>query len=68
MHVIRVGDLAKGLGRVVEIVEGRIVIAAQGGEGSEEIIIRLEDGNQRIVRIRQVGDTEPLLSTSQPAK
>jgi hypothetical protein len=68
LHLIRVGDSPKGLGRVVEIVEGRIVIAAQGEGGNEEIIIRVEDGNQRIVRIRQVGDAEPLFSTSQPIK
>lgn len=68
MHVIRVGDSPKGLGRVIEIVEGRIVIAAQGEGGSEEIIIKVEDGVQRVVRIRKVGDAEPPFSTSQPAK
>jgi len=63
-----VGDSPPGLGRVIEIVEGRIVIAAQGEGGSEEIIIKVEDGVQRVVRIRKVGDAEPPFSTSQPAK
>jgi hypothetical protein len=65
LHIIRVGDSPPGLGRVVEIVEGRIVIAAQGVEGDEEIIISLVDGKQSMVRIRQVGETEPLFSTRQ---
>jgi len=68
LTVIRVGDSPKGLGRVIEIVEGRIVIAAQGEGGSEEIMIRVEDGEQRVVRIRKVGEAEPLFSTSQPAE
>lgn len=66
LEVIKVGDSLGEMSRVVEIVEGRIVIETQGERGSEQVIIRLENGSQRIERIHKVGDESPLLSIPQP--
>lgn len=45
--------------RVVEIAEGRIVFEERTNKGLETVIIRVEDGKQRIERIRRVGDQQP---------
>lgn len=60
------GDSPGVLGRLVKIAEGRIFIEAQGKRGSEQVTIRLENGIQRIERIRKVGYERPLLSIPQP--
>lgn len=61
MEVIKVGDLVGKKGKVIEIVEGRIVIEEKTEKGPETVIIRFENGKQRIERIRKAGDKQPVL-------
>ena len=61
MHILKVGDLVGKNGKVTEIVEGRIVIEERTEKGPETVIIRLEDGKQKIERIRKVGEKQPIL-------
>jgi hypothetical protein len=61
MHILKVGDLVGKKGKIVEIVEGRIVIEERTDKGSETVIIRFENGKQKIERIRKVGDRQPVL-------
>lgn len=61
MEVIKVGDLVGKKGKVIEIVEGRIVIEERTEKGPETVIIRFENGKQRIERIRKAGDKQPVL-------
>lgn len=58
-QLIKVGDSVGRNGKVIEIVEGRIVLEERTKMGLETVIIRLEDGKQRIERIRRVGDQQP---------
>ncbi len=61
MHILKVGDPIGKNGKVIEIVEGRIVIEESTEKGPETVIIRFEKGKQRIERIRRVGDKQPVL-------
>lgn len=61
MHILKVGDSIGKSGKVIEIVEGRIVIEEKSDKGSETVIIRFEDGKQKIERIRKVGNKQPVL-------
>ena len=66
MRVVKVGDvIGKGdLGvpgsglRVVEISEGRIVFEEKTDKGMETVIVRIEEGKQRVERIRKFGDKQ----------
>ena len=69
MRVIKVGDVigkgdlrvpGSGL-RVLEIIEGRIVFEEKTDRGAETVIVRVEDGKQRVERIRKFGDKQPPL-------
>ena len=60
MHILKVGDSIGKKGRVIEIVEGRIVIEERTEKGPETVIIRFENGKQRIERIRKAGDKQPV--------
>jgi hypothetical protein len=66
MRVIKVGDVigkgdlrvpGSGL-RVLEIIEGRIVFEERTDKGVETVIVRIEDGKQRVERIRKFGDKQ----------
>ncbi len=61
MHILKVDDSIGKNGKVIEIVEGRIVIEEKADKGSETVIIRFEDGKQKIERIRKVGNKQPVL-------
>ena len=61
MHILKVGNSIGKNGKVIEIVEGRIVIEERTDKGSETVIIRFENGKQRIERIRKAGDKQPIL-------
>jgi hypothetical protein len=60
-HILKVGDSVGKNGKVIEIVEGRIVIEEKTEKGPETVIIRFENGKQRTERIRKVGDRQPVL-------
>jgi hypothetical protein len=61
MHILKVGDPIGKNGKVIEILEGRIVIEEKTEKGPETVIIRFESGKQRIERIRKTGDKQPIL-------
>jgi hypothetical protein len=61
MHILKVGDPIGKKGKVIEIVEGRIVIEEKTEKGPETVIIRFESGKQRIERIRKIGEQPPML-------
>jgi hypothetical protein len=61
-QMIKVGDpLGDKGGKVVEIVEGRVVIEEGSGRNAETIIIRIGKGEQRIERLRKDPGEKPLL-------
>jgi len=60
MQIIKMGDLI-GNGKIVEITKGRVVIEEKTDSGPETVIIRLEDGKQRVERIKKGVDKQPLL-------
>lgn len=66
LQVIRVGDRIGLKGIVVEIVEGRIVIEERTNQDIETVIIRFENGKQKMERIRKVGDRSPVLYSPIP--
>ncbi len=47
--------------RVIEITTGRVVFEGMTDMGVETVIIRVEDGKQRVERIRKAGEEQPLL-------
>ena len=59
LRLIRVGSSLDQNNRVVEIADGRIVIQSKTPKGLETIIIRIEDGRQKIERIGKIGDLRP---------
>jgi hypothetical protein len=59
MHILKVGDSVGKKGKVIEIVEGRIVIEERTEIGAETVIIRFEKGKQRIERIRKIEEGQP---------
>jgi hypothetical protein len=61
IQIIKVGDLVGPNGEVIEIIESRIVIEEKTETGLETVIIRMEDGKQRIERIRKMPDHQPML-------
>ena len=63
MHILKVGDSMGKNGKVTEIVEGRIVIEEKTDRGPETVIIRFENGKQRIERIRKISEQQPLMGS-----
>ena len=68
LDLIKVGDSLGEYGGVKGIGSGRIVLEKKGERGSETTIIRVEDGEQRIERIRKAPTKAPVLYTPQSAK
>jgi hypothetical protein len=60
MHILKVGDSIGKKGKVIEIVEGRIVIEERTEKGPETVVIGFENGKQKIERIRKAGDKQPV--------
>jgi hypothetical protein len=68
-RVIQAGDSVGQNAKVIEVVEGRIVIEEKGPQGIETVIIRVEGRKQRVERIRKAVKEGPALySPSQEAK
>ncbi len=72
LQIIKVGDILRVAGspvkkygagglRVIEITTGRIVFEEMTDMGVETVIIRLENGKQRVERIRKAREEQPLL-------
>ncbi len=47
--------------RVIEITSGRVVFEERTDRGPETVIVRVEDGRQRIERIGKTGEKRPIL-------
>ncbi len=62
LHIVKVGDsIGDRGGTVKEIAEGRIVLEEMGDREMETVIIRVENGKQRIERIKRKLEAPPLL-------
>lgn len=61
-RIIKAGDVLRIAGsemRVVEIAAGRVVFEENGVEEPETIIVRLENGKQRVERGKRTGEKMP---------
>src|SRR3990172_3017590 len=56
MQIIKPGDMLGSDGKVVEITAGRVVFEEKTGNETETVIIRLEDGKQRLERVKKTGE------------
>jgi len=61
MQIIKVGDPIGKTGKVIEIAAGRVVIEEKKGKETEKIIIRLDDGKQKVERMKKTGEKPPML-------
>lgn len=61
MHVIKLGDAVGDSGKVMEIAKDRVVIEERSEKGQETIVFRLEDGKQRVERIKKSPERKPQL-------
>lgn len=59
LKLVGLGDFIGGDARIIEIAEGRVVLEQPGEYGLEQIIVRLENGKQKIDMMR----VEPLRQT-----
>ena len=61
LTLLRVGDEIGENGRVIEITDGRIVIEEETDQARDKIIIRVEDGEQRMERLSRSPENRPLI-------
>ena len=61
LQIIKVGDKIGTNAKVTEITKGRVVIEELTDRGMETVIIRVENGKQRVERIRKIGGAAPNL-------
>ncbi len=66
--LIKPGDPIGKTAKIVEIAAGRVVIEEKAGNQAETVIIRLEDGKQRVERIRKTGEKQPPLYSAKAPK
>lgn len=66
LRVIKPGDVIGETVTVKEIAAGRIVLEEKTDRGPETVIVRLENGTQRIERLSRTPESRPVLSA--PAK
>ncbi len=60
LKVIKQGDAIGESAKVIEIIEGRIVLEETTERGVETVIIHLENGKQRIERLRKQGEGQTM--------
>ena len=60
-QIIKVGDPIGDRAKVIEISKDRVIFEETKDKEIEKVIIRLENGKQRIERIRKTGDKLPQL-------
>jgi Tfp pilus assembly protein PilP len=68
LQLIKAGDRIGRKAKVLEITTGRVVIEELTEQGAESVIIRLEDGNQRVERVRRAGKGTPPLHAVPPVR
>ncbi|OGR33495.1 MAG: hypothetical protein A2091_10105 [Desulfuromonadales bacterium GWD2_61_12] len=66
LQMVGIGAVIAGDARIVEIVEGRVVLEQPGEAGDETVIVRLDGKQQRIERISKRGEKPP--ETTAPVK
>jgi hypothetical protein len=62
LQLVGIGDVIAGDAKIVEIVEGRVVLEQPGEDGNETVIFRLDGKQQRIERIRGRGEKPPVMN------
>lgn len=67
MKVIKVGDSIAKQTVVIEIAQERVVLKEQKDNEPETVIIRLENGVQRVERLKKAGEQRPQLYAPGPA-
>ncbi len=67
LQVIKPGDAIGDSAKVIEIGQGRIVLEDKTDKGVETVIVHLENGKQRIERVRKQGEGQAMPVASQPA-
>jgi len=60
-RIIRPGDALGTSGKVTEIAADRVVIEEKKGNETEQVIIRLIDGKQKVERMRKTAGKAPEL-------
>lgn len=61
MQIIKAGDEIFENIKVMSITEGRIVVEEMTENGAEKVIIQVDNGKQKIMRIRKVEGGKPFL-------
>lgn len=61
LKVIKPGDVIGDAVTVKEIVSGRIVLEEKTDQGTETVIVRMENGRSRIERLRKQPAIRPIL-------
>lgn len=61
VQIIKPGDMIGDDCKVVEVTAGRVVFEKKTGSGTETVIVRLEDGKQRVERVKKAGEKQPQL-------
>jgi hypothetical protein len=68
LQIIKPGDAVDNDSKVVEITAGRVVFEEKTGNEMETVIIRLEDGKQRVERIRKAPEKQVHLYSPRSAR
>jgi len=60
LRIIKPGDVIEGTTKVVGVASGRIVLEEKTDKGMETVIVRIENGRQRIERVRKQAEVRPV--------
>ena len=67
LQLVKTGDVLQGIGRIAEIAADRLVIENMGPTGMELIVIRLQNGQQTVERIKKgAREDQQLMTPSSP--
>ncbi len=61
MQIIKPGDVVGDESKVLEITAGRVVFEEKRSNDLEQVIVRLENGKQRVERIKKAGEKQAQL-------
>ena len=61
MEIVKVGDALGNNAKIVEISDGRVVLEEGKGAETETVIIRLENGKQKVERVKKGAQPGPRL-------
>jgi len=60
-RIIKVGDVISEAGKIVEITKSRVVLEKATDKDKETVIINLDEGEQRVLRIKKLPPGPPPL-------